>query len=1026
MSDRGSIWRKWDFHVHTPASFHWKGGKRLSAMSPSERDDSLRQLVKVMNESDVSVFVFMDYWTFDGYLALVDFLKTNVDVKLYKTVFPGIELRCDSPGDFRLNIHVVLSNELTRQQLEDFKQELVLNLTGRSLSDEALAEVASRLQDDKLEVHGISREDLRDQEKAKQAGATVAVVKRDSVFKAVESVPDRQALLFVPWDTNDGALALKWKEHSVEVTEFLEKAHIFEARKPLYIDVICGRKTNENGKFFDSFQQTIRGPKPAVSGSDAHKFSDYGKFPIGEEGERCTWVKADCTFKGLRQLLNEPAGRICVGSTPTKLEDVASNRTKYIDKVAVKKVEGSDFAEHWFDCEIPLNPDLVAVIGNKGSGKSALADIIGLLGDSKKGQHFAFLNSAKFRNTKSNKARHFEGTLTWVDQEKSQKPLDRLVNPETVKRVKYIPQNYLEDVCNELTAGDGGVFDKELKAVIFSHVPAEHRLNAESLDELLRKYESNSEKARRIHKGHISEANRQIIEYERQMRPGYRAEVESKLSLKRQELEALSEKPAEIKPVDQDEAAQKLAAAAAEEIEVIKSGIVKFEKEIGSLNLEKKEIALSRERVSTIRSIVTNLQKEYWSSAERASDLLRETLQVPFDTLVTFKADLSLVDDFEFKLSERRTAIESALDEQQPGSLAANAVEARFKLKLAQDKLAGPAKAYQEYLRNIEDWQKKRAAIVGDKDTPNTIAYYEQQLRNIQELPSILNVLKEKRNEGIRAVYEETKVLADRYKGLYSPVQEFTSNHPLIAQQFKLVFDVTISANRFEAGFLEQLNRGAAGSFSGIDDGAAVVHSLLQETDFTDVESVLRLVNGVFDRLHSDYRKDGRPNTAVENQLRKGVEVLDLYNYISSLDYLSPQYTLMLGDKPLYQLSPGERGALLLIFYLLVDRGDIPLVIDQPEENLDNQTVFRILGECIKEAKKRRQVIIVTHNPNLAVACDAEQVIVASLDAMNGNKVTYSFGSLESPEINRRVIDILEGTWPAFANRDSKYFAIHS
>ena len=50
-------------------------------------------------------------------------------------------------------------------------------------------------------------------------------------------------------------------------------------------------------------------------------------------------------------------------------------------------------------------------------------------------------------------------------------------------------------------------------------------------------------------------------------------------------------------------------------------------------------------------------------------------------------------------------------------------------------------------------------------------------------------------------------------------------------------------------------------------------------------------------------------------------------------------------------MSPGERGTLLLVFYLLLDKDDIPLVIDQPEENLDNQTVYELLVPCMKEAR---------------------------------------------------------------------------
>ena len=64
---------------------------------------------------------------------------------------------------------------------------------------------------------------------------------------------------------------------------------------------------------------------------------------------------------------------------------------------------------------------------------------------------------------------------------------------------------------------------------------------------------------------------------------------------------------------------------------------------------------------------------------------------------------------------------------------------------------------------------------------------------------------------------------------------------------------------------------------------------------------------------------------------------------------------------------------------------------------------------------------MVTHNPNLAVVCDAEQVIHSDIDKKNGNLVTYTSGSLENFDINQKVINVLEGTLPAFKNRESKY-----
>lgn len=148
---------------------------------------------------------------------------------------------------------------------------------------------------------------------------------------------------------------------------------------------------------------------------------------------------------------------------------------------------------------------------------------------------------------------------------------------------------------------------------------------------------------------------------------------------------------------------------------------------------------------------------------------------------------------------------------------------------------------------------------------------------------------------------------------------------------------------------------------------------------------------------------------------------MDFYDYVFTLNDLQPTYDLGLNGKDLSLLSPGERGALLVIFYLLIDKNDIPLVIDQPEENLDNQSVFEILVPYIKKAKTKRQIIMITHNPNLAVVCDSELVIEGILDKKDKNKLSYTSGTIEDPNMNLNIINILEGTMPAFGNRRDKY-----
>lgn len=120
------------------------------------------------------------------------------------------------------------------------------------------------------------------------------------------------------------------------------------------------------------------------------------------------------------------------------------------------------------------------------------------------------------------------------------------------------------------------------------------------------------------------------------------------------------------------------------------------------------------------------------------------------------------------------------------------------------------------------------------------------------------------------------------------------------------------------------------------------------------------------------------------------------------------------------QLSPGERGIVLLIFYLSLSKSNMPLIIDQPEDNLDNQSVYNKLVPCIKNAKKNRQIIIVTHNPNIAVACDSEQIIYCEINKKT-SEISYTSGSIENRVIRKKVVDILEGTMPAFDLRRQKY-----
>ena len=111
----------------------------------------------------------------------------------------------------------------------------------------------------------------------------------------------------------------------------------------------------------------------------------------------------------------------------------------------------------------------------------------------------------------------------------------------------------------------------------------------------------------------------------------------------------------------------------------------------------------------------------------------------------------------------------------------------------------------------------------------------------------------------------------------------------------------------------------------------------------------------------------------------------------------------------------------MLLLYLALDDGDgRPMIIDQPEENLDPKSVFEELVGLFIEAKSNRQVIMVTHNANLVINTDADQVIVASAGPHPGDglpEITYASGGLEDAPIRKMVCDILEGGEHAFRER---------
>ena len=254
-------------------------------------------------------------------------------------------------------------------------------------------------------------------------------------------------------------------------------------------------------------------------------------------------------------------------------------------------------------------------------------------------------------------------------------------------------------------------------------------------------------------------------------------------------------------------------------------------------------------------------------------------------------------------------------------------------------------------------------------------------------------------------------------EALFKPVQELIQSNALIRNEYKLQFQAEIKSNPdtiYDRLFL--MVKQTAGEFRGESESLSVIRELMEKYDISKKSSLINFVQELHQKLEEASKLPG-----IQSSLKKDRSATEVYDFIFGLEYLKPQYTLMFQDAQIEQLSPGQRGALLLIFYLLVDKDSNPIILDQPEENLDNETIVSLLVPVLTEAKQKRQIIMVTHNPNLAVVCDAEQIIHCEFSRSDSNNISYISGAIECSIINTKAVDVLEGTMIAFDNRKIKY-----
>ena len=954
----GSEWRRWDLHIHTP-------GTALN----NQFGDWDEYLAVIEAQSEVRVLGVTDYLSITNYSILKQF-KADNRISNIDLLIPNIEFRIAPPSDkaTSVNIHLLVSPDDPNHEAEIRSALGRLDWTygGRNYSC---------LPDQLIALGRAFNPAVTDHRAALAVGVTQFKVDFTGLRDWYNTEPWlRENALIAVAAGDDGLSGFQrdgaWAGYREEITRFSQM--LFSGR-PGERDFWLGRRTPEDTETI----MRLGGFKPCIHGSDAHEIARL----FWPDQDRFCWIKADPTFEGLKQLLYEPEDRVHIGPTPPIYHDQAR---------VIRTVRFSNSAGWFDDVAMPLNAGLVSIIGQKGSGKSALAELIAYAAGS-----WGTDEAESFLRRAGPHLQDITVELQWADDSVSQIRLGDDQSDD--RKVRYLSQKFVERLCAEDHIGSELV--QEIEAVIFSYIDPTDTLNASSFDELraLRTEGIRAEGDR------LRENVMRLIREECTLRDNA-----GKLPEKKARIKALTEERAGLvkqmpQPVSEEEA--KLQTDLQEKRQALAAA-----QQAAAANKQKlQKIADLRTRVAAFKAQMARFYSEIEAALNEAG--IPEADRAAFRPAFPGETDLAL--------THRDTELKSALAERQGAQ--DNPAEGTIRRLQAQIeelmKRESADKARQERIKAI---QTRIAAI----DTE-----IERILKEIAQIEGPekerIAAARQERLESYIAFFENLKREQQTLEELYAPVTAKLKSETSSRQEQDLEFSI-----RWVADLDKWLERGGVlfdqrraipyGTVQGLGDAARKV--LAPAWMSGDPEQIKPAME--------DFLKKFRdPEFPPSKYLRSGVTVQDVFEWLYEVDHVHLTYGLKYNGVELENLSPGTKGIVLLILYLGMDIADTrPLIVDQPDENLDNESIYELLTSYFKTAKTRRQIILITHNPNLVVNADSEQVIVATCGRQENGlpHITYQSGALENntPEgrgIRQQVCRILEGGSDAFLKRERRY-----
>lgn len=978
-SKQGSLWHRWDPHLHTPGTAlndQYKGA------GPWE------DFLKAVETSDppIRALGITDYFGIERYEQVLgqQLMGRLPNVGL---IFPNVELRLsiETVKASAINIHLLFSPEDTDhvEQIKRFLLELDFSYQGGPYRCQ---------RSDLIRLGRAHKPNLTEDEAARSEGANQFKVKLDQLMEAWAKNDwiKNNALIAVAGGEKDGTSGLRDATASFAAQrKHVERiAHIVFSASPQQISFWLGRGPASVAEL----ESQYNGTKPCLHGSDAHSSAKVGQ----PDASRFCWLKGDLTFESLRQACIEPAERVYIGAEPPRgaLEGHTISALSVTDAPWISS--GT----------VELNPGLIAVIGARGSGKTALADLIAAGG-------FALsphLNERSFIFRAKNHLGDSSAELHWASGAKTGNRLTHVDAEELLDspHVQYLSQQFVDQLCSAEGLNDALVV--EMERVIFNAHALTDRLGADSFKELL---------DMRL------EASRQKRKRQQQILTRASADLTDE-RVKKSNLKALNKEHDEKKSaIEKDKTDRKSLVAKGNEERALRHEQVSL-----ACDAKRQQVEHAMRRHQSLLL----LQSDVLDFRARQAPILLNDLKIERED-----AGLSATDWEAFKVDYVGT-VDSLLTErikqasvlvaglkgpaktdpsihQSPDPMVALILQGA---NLADQTLSLLERELERLraLVGVDAQNAKRYATLSEKITKaeGALAKVLRQIEHIQGADDRIHALIETRREAYAGIFEAITEEEQELGALYAPIKERIDQ--AAGSLSKLSFSVRrlIDLEQWAGTGEALLDLRTNGPFKGRGELLRVAREGLLPAWATGDAAQAATALLEFVKANEVALKTHMPEGSDLRIWSRSVS-----DWLYGTDHITVGYGLQYDGVDIEQLSPGTRGIVLLLLYLAIDaEDDRPLIIDQPEENLDPQSIFQELVHRFRDARKRRQIIIVTHNANLVVNTDADQVIVATCGAHRPGQlplITYDSGGLENPRIRRHVCDILEGGERAFKER---------